>query len=209
MRAEAIDGVLFADMIRAGAANLDANRKIVNDLNVFPIPDGDTGDNMYMTIESGAEELAGRENASLGDVASSASKWMLLGARGNSGVILSRIFAGISRGLSGVDEADPAVLSRAFAMGVDEAYGAVSVPVEGTILTVYKDAVRYAAERLGPDSTIRSYFDDFTAELGFAGVTVRHETVRCGDDRNSQSVENSRNSRSLGIYLETRLGDPL
>ncbi len=165
MRAEAIDGVLFADMIRAGAANLDANRKIVNDLNVFPIPDGDTGDNMYMTIESGAEELAGRENASLGDVASSASKWMLLGARGNSGVILSRIFAGISRGLSGVDEADPAVLSRAFAMGVDEAYGAVSVPVEGTILTVYKDAVRYAAERLGPDSTIRSYFDDFTAEL--------------------------------------------
>ena len=165
MATQLISGALFADMIRGGAANLAPNRQIVNDLNVFPIPDGDTGDNMYMTIDAGASELRTDGGADLGEVAAQAAKGMLLGARGNSGVILSRIFAGISHGLSGVTEADLPTFAGAFARGVEEAYRAVSVPVEGTILTVYKDAVRYAADRLTPQSTAEDFFEDFTYEL--------------------------------------------
>ena len=165
MQAQVLSGPMFAAMLRAGAANLAANRKRVNDLNVFPIPDGDTGDNMYMTIDSGAAELASARGDSLGEVAASAAKGMLLGARGNSGVILSRIFAGISHALKDVESADLATVNRALANGVDEAYRAVSVPVEGTILTVYKDAVAYAGARLNETSTADSYCADFLGEL--------------------------------------------
>ena len=165
MQTQVLSGPMFAAMLRAGAANLAANRKRVNDLNVFPIPDGDTGDNMYMTIDSGAAELASARGDSLGEVAASAAKGMLLGARGNSGVILSRIFAGISHALKDVESADLATVNRALASGVDEAYRAVSVPVEGTILTVYKDAVAYAGARLNETSTADSYCADFLGEL--------------------------------------------
>ncbi|MBR4700303.1 MAG: DAK2 domain-containing protein [Oscillospiraceae bacterium] len=165
MQTRIIDGAMFANMVRCGTANLAANRQIVNDLNVFPIPDGDTGDNMYMTMDSGAVELRNQSAGSLSDVAASAAKGMLLGARGNSGVILSRIFAGISHGLKGVEQADLPTFSKAFRQGVEEAYRAVSVPVEGTILTVYKDAVRYADGQLTPDSTAESFFRDFLEEL--------------------------------------------
>ena len=160
-----LDGNLFANMVRSGAVNLEANRQIVNDLNVFPIPDGDTGDNMYMTIDSGAAALSKEKETALGSAASAVARGMLLGARGNSGVILSRIFAGIARGLEGVECADIETLCHAFEVGVDEAYRAVSVPVEGTILTVYKDAVRYAASKITADTSIKTYFEDFTAEL--------------------------------------------
>ena len=166
MNTKMMDGLLFANMIRGGAATLSANRQIVNDLNVFPIPDGDTGDNMFMTIDSGVAALGSdEEKTSLGTTASIAAKGMLLGARGNSGVILSRIFAGISRELEGVDTADVRIISKAFESGVSEAYNAVSTPVEGTILTVYKDAVRYAGERIERDSSLESYFANFLTEL--------------------------------------------
>lgn len=165
MNTRMMDGVLFANMIRGGAATLSANKQIVNDLNVFPIPDGDTGDNMSMTIDSGVAALHTNRNDSLAETASSAAKGMLLGARGNSGVILSRIFAGISRGLEGVDTADVTVIGKAFESGVNEAYSAVSTPVEGTILTVYKDAVNYAGSKISPESTLESYFDSFIKEL--------------------------------------------
>ena len=156
---------MLAAMIAEGAANLRENRKTVNDLNVFPIPDGDTGDNMFMTINSGAAELKNGAPLSIGDAASLASRGMLLGARGNSGVILSRIFAGISSGLSGADTADVSLFDKALSCGVDEAYGAVSVPVEGTILTVYRDAVRYASSRISGNTTFGSYFIDLLDEL--------------------------------------------
>ncbi|MBO4420179.1 MAG: DAK2 domain-containing protein [Oscillospiraceae bacterium] len=164
MGTQLLDAGQFASMVRSGAANLGANRQIVNDLNVFPIPDGDTGDNMYMTMDSGAAELRG-PGGSLGDTAAQAAKGMLLGARGNSGVILSRIFAGIAHGLSGVEKADLPTFSRAFSQGVEEAYRAVSVPVEGTILTVYKEAVAFASGRLNEGSSFESFFSDFLAEL--------------------------------------------
>ena len=165
MNTATIDGALFANMIRGGAASLSEHRKLVNDLNVFPIPDGDTGDNMYLTISSGVEAIGGEAPDALGDAAKSVAHGMLLGARGNSGVILSRIFAGISQGLTGLEHATVEALGKAFQTGVAEAYGAVSVPVEGTILTVYKDAVRYACDRIGEGSTFESYFEDFLTEL--------------------------------------------
>ena len=89
MKTRTMDGTLFANMIRGGAASLSAKRQLVNDLNVFPIPDGDTGDNMFMTIDSGVAALGKDEDTSLSSTASAAAKGMLLGARGNSGVILS------------------------------------------------------------------------------------------------------------------------
>lgn len=144
-----IDGVMYLNMLRVGAQNLNRHRTAVNDLNVFPIPDGDTGDNMFMTVNAGASCAA--DTAGLGAAADDAARAMLLGARGNSGVILSRIFAGIAKGLKGAGSADPGQFIAALQAGVREAYGAVSTPVEGTILTVYREAVEQASSG-APDS---------------------------------------------------------
>ena len=165
MSTKSMDGALYANMIKSGAARLRENIKTVNDLNVFPIPDGDTGDNMFMTIDAGAATIAGSEGNSIAVTSSRAASGMLLGARGNSGVILSRIFAGIAKGLEGVESANVPVFAKALESGVDEAYSAVSVPVEGTILTVYKDGVRYANSRFTNNSSFESYFDDMLWEL--------------------------------------------
>lgn len=164
MQTTVLDGILFARLLRGGAANLKANITTVNDLNVFPIPDGDTGDNMFLTINSGAA-AAGEGSESLSQTAGKAASGMLLGARGNSGVILSRIFAGLSKGFEGIARADVRAVARAFESGVSEAYGAVSVPVEGTILTVLKDSVAAANGNINDDSSLESYFADFSSEL--------------------------------------------
>lgn len=166
MEGSTLSGVLFANMIKGGAKNLSNNKDIVNELNVFPIPDGDTGDNMSMTIDSGFAAVSSvSDESSLDAISSSAAKGMLLGARGNSGVILSRIFAGIAKGFLGATSADVKLLGDAFTRGVEEAYGAVSVPVEGTILTVYKDAVEFANSKINDNTTLVEYFDNFTEEL--------------------------------------------
>ena len=164
MQTTVLDGILFARLLRGGAANLKANVTTVNDLNVFPIPDGDTGDNMFLTINSGAA-AAGEGSESLSQTAGKAASGMLLGARGNSGVILARIFAGLAKGFEGIASADVRAVARAFESGVSEAYGAVSVPVEGTILTVLKDSVTAANGNIADDSTLESYFADFNSEL--------------------------------------------
>lgn len=159
-----LDGFLLARLLHGGAANLKANKQTVNDLNVFPIPDGDTGDNMFLTINAGAT-AAGEGSENLSQTAGKAASGMLLGARGNSGVILSRIFAGLAKGFEGAASVDVKALGAAFDSGVTEAYGAVSVPVEGTILTVLKDSVAFANKNLTAESTLQSYFDDFNREL--------------------------------------------
>lgn len=141
MQINRITGQDYIAMVRQGAARLNAKRKVINDLNVFPIPDGDTGDNMYMTINSGCSNA---QAGSLAFAASSVAKGMLLGARGNSGVILSRIFAGISKGLEGLESAGVEQFAAAMHSGVTEAYNAVSTPVEGTILTVIRESVEKA-----------------------------------------------------------------
>ena len=145
MNTNILDGRAYARMIIGGSRELDRNRQIVNDLNVFPIPDGDTGDNMFMTANGGAETLQ-TDNGNLSEVAKQAAQGMFMGARGNSGVILSRIFKGISLGLSGHEEADVPTFLNALRSGVDESYKAVAQPVEGTILTVFRCAVEDAAK---------------------------------------------------------------
>ena len=147
-----LNGPLFCHLVKGGAANLYLNRSEINDLNVFPIPDGDTGDNMYMTIRSGSTATDGE--GTLSEVASEMAHGMLLGARGNSGVILSRIFSGISEGFEGRDVADADSMIRALRLGVEKAYGAVSVPVEGTILTVCREATEAAVRAVGKGATV-------------------------------------------------------
>ena len=161
MKTVSLDGRLFARMAQGGAARLYERRGTVNELNVFPIPDGDTGDNMYMTLDAGCRAVPPDEG-SLGKAAGRLASGMLMGARGNSGVILSRIFAGISAGLEGLETADVAAFSQAMERGVKEAYGAVQTPVEGTILTVYADSV--AAARAGEDD-FEDYFDKLENEM--------------------------------------------
>ena len=156
-----IDSIGYLNMLRGGAQSLNANRAAVNDLNVFPIPDGDTGDNMFMTINAGASRPD--DALPLGETAAAAARDMLLGARGNSGVILSRIFSGIAKGLAESDIADTALFARALRKGVEEAYGAVSQPVEGTILTVYREGVEKAEESV--PETFEELFDTFLTEL--------------------------------------------
>ena len=133
-----LDSLTFSDMLRQGAVQLGRDKKVVNDLNVFPIPDGDTGDNMLMTLKAGCNAVKDHLGT-LSEVAQAASSGMLLGARGNSGVILSRIFAGMAKGLQGVIEADTKAFAKAMQAAVDEAYKAVPVPVEGTIITVLRE----------------------------------------------------------------------
>ena len=152
-----IDGIMYLNMLRAGAERLNSNRAAVNDLNVFPIPDGDTGDNMFMTVNAGASKAAGGENISA--AAGSAAREMLLGARGNSGVILSRIFAGIAKGMGEAGLLDTKGFIKAMRQGVAESYAAVSSPVEGTILTVYREGVE-KLEEAQPDS-----FEELFEEL--------------------------------------------
>lgn len=126
-------------MLRQGAVALSKEKTVINDLNVFPIPDGDTGDNMLMTLKAGVSSLDCF--ATLAMTAEAASSGMLLGARGNSGVILSRIFAGLAKGLEGVTVADTKTFANAMSSAVDEAYKAIPVPVEGTIITVLREGV--------------------------------------------------------------------
>ncbi|MBP3437615.1 MAG: DAK2 domain-containing protein [Clostridia bacterium] len=158
-----LDGKLFASMLLGGLINLKKNKDAVNDLNVFPIPDGDTGDNMYMTFASGCGPTLSGE--SVAQVANDAANGMLIGARGNSGVILSQIFAGIANGFSETANADIQAVNTAIQKGVEFAYRAVDVPVEGTILTVYKDAAESANAVLHGKLTLQEYFDVFLAEL--------------------------------------------
>lgn len=165
MATATLNGKIYADMIKGGAAMLNLNRTIVNDLNVFPIPDGDTGDNMFMTIESGVDSIGGNESDDLGKTAKVIATGMLSGARGNSGAILSQIFAGISKGFEGVSDADISAVCHAFECGVRQAYKAVKEPVEGTILTVFREAVSYANEKANDTTSLEDFFDDLITEL--------------------------------------------
>lgn len=140
-----IDAKVFSNMVRGGAGNLKDHVQEVNDLNVFPIPDGDTGENMLLTMLGGAGvKVESDEN--VGEAARRIADGMLLSARGNSGVILSQFFDGIAAGLSASDTADAASLATAFTDGVEHAYAAVMEPAEGTILTVAREAADFAAK---------------------------------------------------------------
>ena len=160
-----ITGLLFAKMVRGGANELRSNAEEVNKLNVFPVPDGDTGDNMRMTIESGIAAIENLDSDDLADVMKVFSHGMLLGARGNSGVILSQLFAGMASSLQNSTQADTEAFAKALQRGVEQAYSSVVTPVEGTILTVAREATEYAVSRLNPKSTIRSLLRDLVNEM--------------------------------------------
>lgn len=131
---------LFQEMVQAGATRLNKQAEYVNSLNVFPVPDGDTGTNMGMTIENGAKEVSDRSASTVGEAAGIFAKGLLMGARGNSGVITSQLFRGFSQSVKDKEELDGAALAAAFQSGVEVAYKAVMKPVEGTILTVSRGA---------------------------------------------------------------------
>ena len=130
----------FKKLLSLGFTALREREDEVNKLNVFPVPDGATGSNMRMTFEAGLSALKGKNAGTVAEVSSLFAKGMLLGARGNSGVILSQIFKGIAVGLEGVEEVSSSQLCSAFECGVDRSYKAVIKPVEGTILTVFREA---------------------------------------------------------------------
>ena len=131
---------LFQEMVQAGATRLNKQAEYVNSLNVFPVPDGDTGTNMGMTIENGAKEVSDRSASTVGEAVGIFAKGLLMGARGNSGVITSQLFRGFSQSVKDKEELDGAALAAAFQSGVEVAYKAVMKPVEGTILTVSRGA---------------------------------------------------------------------
>ncbi len=160
-----LNGNLFAKMFRGGVAYLRAHVKAVNDMNVFPVPDGDTGDNMMMTMEGGAKALSCIDGESLDSVAKSLMDGMLLGARGNSGVILSQFFAGISKEFVGHEEVSVEDVGHALKKGIEQAYSSVNSPKEGTILTVARESVEYAVSRINEESTVESLFKDLVMEM--------------------------------------------
>ena len=154
-----INGALLKQMILSGANNLFNCYPEVDALNVFPVPDGDTGTNMNLTISSGAKEVANRNDTNVYDIAKSFSKGLLMGARGNSGVILSQIFRGFAKSLDGKEVMDTLDLADAFVMGKEVAYKAVMRPVEGTILTVIREASDALYAAASSDMSIEDAFE--------------------------------------------------
>lgn len=148
-----ITGSCYKSMIQYGINHLDKYCAVVNDLNVFPVPDGDTGTNMVMTLKNGFQSISG-ETEALSEVSRSFANATVFGARGNSGVIISQFFKGMSEGLKDAYDADCATLSAALDKGCEYAYAAVATPVEGTVLTVLKDAATAIRESLAHLHTI-------------------------------------------------------
>lgn len=148
IQSKTIDGLLLRDMVVAGAAMLEKNREAVDALNVFPVPDGDTGTNMSLTMMSATKEVSNKEYLNAGEAADALAKGALRGARGNSGVITSQLYRGFARALEGVERITPVQFAAALKSGAETAYKAVMKPKEGTILTVARviaeDAVRQA-----------------------------------------------------------------
>lgn len=138
---------LFQEMVQSAATRLGKQAEYVNSLNVFPVPDGDTGTNMGMTMDNGAKEVADKPATTVGQVGQILSKGLLMGARGNSGVITSQLFRGFGQSIKDLDELDGKALADAFQTGVEVAYKAVMKPVEGTILTVSRGAATAAKKK--------------------------------------------------------------
>ena len=161
METKTLTGQTFLSLLKAAVSNLNVNCNIVNDLNVFPVPDGDTGDNMLRTIQMGLEAAEKKSDGDLSQIAQAFSHGALLGARGNSGVILSQFFKGLEEGLSGKKQADVMELCAAYESGVKKAYNAVVKPVEGTMLTVFKEAGLYASNNVNKDSSIEDFYKNY------------------------------------------------
>lgn len=159
-----LDGKRFAEMVILGASHLSNNAKMVDALNVFPVPDGDTGTNMNLSMTSGAKEVKNNGSVHIGKVGSSLARGLLMGARGNSGVILSQLFRGFSKAIEQKETINTVDFANALQKGVETAYKAVMKPVEGTILTVAKDAAKHATEVANKENDFVSFMTEVVKE---------------------------------------------
>ena len=153
-----LDGKKLKEMLIGGAENIHASIAEINDLNVFPVPDGDTGTNMTKTIEGGLAEISSMQSDKISDVIDKFAHGMLLGARGNSGVILSQIFAGIKSALEKYEKVTALDLVEAYRSGIEKSYSSVMNPTEGTILTVFRESTEYAAKRINEKSSVEDFY---------------------------------------------------
>ena len=179
-----IDGTQFKQMVLHGAAAISLQKQQVNDLNVFPVPDGDTGTNMSLTIGTAADELKKNDYSSLSAAAKATAGALLRGARGNSGVILSLLFRGISKSLRGLDTVDGVQLAAAMNEGVSAAYGAVMKPAEGTVLTVSRLASKRAEEAAAENNDVEY---------------VLSEAIRVGHEALAQTTEMNPVLKKAGV----------
>ncbi len=154
-----IDGKLFREMFVSGANNLQNNKELIDKLNVFPVPDGDTGTNMSLTIASALKELSKVKEDNIEEIGKALSKGSLMGARGNSGVILSQIIRGISKSIEGKKELDISLLAKALKSGSDTAYKAVIKPIEGTVLTVVRESSDFAVKNAKKHKDMIEFFE--------------------------------------------------
>ena len=164
MEIKTINAALCAKMFLGGAKNLEANKEWINELNVFPVPDGDTGTNMTLTITSAAKEVASQENPEMEPLCKAISSGSLRGARGNSGVILSQLLRGFTKGIKKHDEIDAPLLAEAFEKAVETAYKAVMKPKEGTILTVARGMAEKASELATEGMELEEMMEAIVAE---------------------------------------------
>ena len=181
---EKISGAAFKEMVLFGAACIAGQKQAINDLNVFPVPDGDTGTNMSLTIQTACAELKKAEPATIDDAAKITARGLLRGARGNSGVILSLLFRGMSKSFKGLEEADGAALAAAMNEGVATAYGAVMKPAEGTVLTVSRLAAQRAAEAAQETNCVEY---------------VLEEAIRAGEVTLAETVEMNPVLKKAGV----------
>ena len=163
-----LDGVKFAQMVQMGAHHLYQNANYVDSLNVFPVPDGDTGTNMNLSMTSGAKETESQASEHIGKTAQALSKGLLMGARGNSGVILSQLFRGFGKSIESLEKINAKQFAQAFQAGVDTAYKAVMKPVEGTILTVARVAAEKGMQLAETETDIIALMEGFTKEAKIA-----------------------------------------
>jgi uncharacterized protein len=161
---KSIDGIKFAEMVEMGAHHLHQNASYVDSLNVFPVPDGDTGTNMNLSMTSGAKETEVQKSEHIGKTAQALSKGLLMGARGNSGVILSQLFRGFGKSIEKEETIDVKAFAAAFQAGVDTAYKAVMRPVEGTILTVAREAAAKGVELAETETDLIAFMEGFITE---------------------------------------------
>ena len=159
MEREILTAQDYVSWVENGAKCLYVDIDRINSLNVFPVPDGDTGTNMKMTIDGGVKEGLNLNEESLSQMAKKIARAMVLSARGNSGVILSQFFKGMSNGFEGLDVATPYQLANAFNEGTKRSYEVVSNPTEGTILTVMREASEYALNNMNEDKSFTDFFN--------------------------------------------------
>ena len=158
MSTKTIDGKIYESMLYGGAAMLALHTKELNALNVFPVADGDTGTNMLKTVEGGLSAIKSSSTRGIGELSKLFSRGVLLSARGNSGVILSQIFAGINEVFEEQDSVNALALAKAYIHGIEKSYSAVQNPTEGTILTVFRESSEYAAQHITDESAIGDFY---------------------------------------------------